>query len=194
MSGYLPGESRAFRWRHVSIFLIMEKAAAAGYVPFIAAIGVALAVVVAVFGSWWIAGPAGLAAVGSLAVVPRVGSVRIDLSGALGAGWDDRIPTERRRWMVRRWWTGRLRADPQPRLRQDVTFATVPGTDRVLFCDVWQPPAGVEPSGVAVIYLHGSAYYILDEELLPRGGGGSDGAPAPGGGPVPIVHRLARSA
>jgi hypothetical protein len=41
--------------------------------------------------------------------------------------------------MVRRWWTGRLRADPQPRLRQDVTFATVPGTDRVLFCDVWQP-------------------------------------------------------
>ena len=84
----------------------MEKAAAAGYVPFIAAIGVALAVVGAVFGSWWIAGPAGLAAVGPLAVVPRVGSVRIDLSGALGAGWDDCIPTERRRWMVRRWWTG----------------------------------------------------------------------------------------
>jgi hypothetical protein len=85
-----------FRWRPVGIFLIMEKTAAAGYVAFIAAIGVALAVVGAVCGSWWISVPAGLAAVGALAVVVRVGAVRVDLSAALGAGWDDRIPPEHR--------------------------------------------------------------------------------------------------
>ena len=70
--------------------------------------------------------------------------------------------------MIRRWWTGRLRGDPEPRLRQDVRFATVPGTGRVLLCDVWQPPPGVRPSGLAVVYLHGSAYYILDKDLGTR--------------------------
>ena len=62
-----------FRWRPVGMFLFMEKVAAAGYVPFIAAIGVALAVVGAVFGSLWIAVPAGLAALGAFAVVVRGG-------------------------------------------------------------------------------------------------------------------------
>src|SRR5215470_2003295 len=76
-----------FRWRPAGIFLIMEKALAVAYVPFIAAIGAALAVVGAVFGSWWIAIPAGVAAVGALAVMVRVGSARADLSGALGAVW-----------------------------------------------------------------------------------------------------------
>jgi hypothetical protein len=61
------------------IFLIMEKALAVGYAPFIVAIGVALAVVGGASGSWWIAVPAGLAALGALAVILRVGSVRVDL-------------------------------------------------------------------------------------------------------------------
>jgi len=157
-----------FRWRPVGIFLITEKALAVAYVPFIAAIGAALAVVGAVFGSWLIAIPAGVAAVGALAVVVRVGSARADLSGALGAGWAGRIPAERRARMVSRWWTGRLPGSPQPRLRRDVPFATVPGTGRVLLCDVWQPPIGVPPSGVAVIYLHGSGYYVFDKDFGTR--------------------------
>jgi acetyl esterase/lipase len=157
-----------FRWRPLGIFLITEKALAVGYVPFIAAIGLALVGVGAVLGSWWIVAPAGAAALGALIVIVRVGSVRVDLSGALGAGWEDCIPLGRRTAMVRRRWTGRLRSDPEPRLRQDVPFATVAGTDRVLLCDVWQPPIGVVPSGVAAVYLHGSAYYILDKDLNTR--------------------------
>ena len=98
----------------------------------------------------------------------RVGSARADLSGALGVNWIDRIPAERRARMVSRWWTGPLPPSPEPRLRGDVPFATVPGTNRVLLCDVWQPPVGVPPSGVAVIYLHGSAYYILDKDCGTR--------------------------
>jgi acetyl esterase/lipase len=49
-----------------------------------------------------------------------------------------------------------------------VAFATVPGTDRALLCDVWQPPAGVPSSGVAVVYLHGSGYYVFDKDFLSR--------------------------
>lgn len=157
-----------FRWRPVGLYLIAGKSLASGYVPFIAAAGMALAVVGAVFGSWWIAVPAGAAAVGALVVIVRIGAVRADLSGALGTGWQDRIPAERRTRMIRRWWTGRLRSDPEPLLRQDVPFATVPGTGRVLLCDVWQPPPGVEPSGLAVVYLHGSGWYVFDKDFMTR--------------------------
>jgi hypothetical protein len=146
-----------FRWRPAGLYLITPKALAAAYAPFIALIGIALAVVGAVFGSWWIAVPAAVAAAGALAVVARVGAVRPDLAGALGAGWDDQTPAERRKSMITRWWTGRLPASPDPRLRQNVPFATVPGTGRVLLCDLWQPPAGVAPSGAAMVYLYCAA-------------------------------------
>jgi acetyl esterase/lipase len=157
-----------FRWRPVGLYLIAGKSLAAGYVPFIAALGIALAAVGAAFGSWWIAVPAGAAAVGAVVVMVRVGPVRVDLSGVLDDGWQDRIPAERRARMIRRWWAGRLRSGAQPRLRQDVRFATVPGTGRVLLCDVWQPPPGVRPSGLALVYLHGSGYYVFDKDFMTR--------------------------
>ncbi len=157
-----------FRWRPVGIYLIIWKALAVGYVPFIAVIAAVLAGVGAGYGSWWVAVPAGLAAVGAIAVIVRVGTARVDLAGALGPGWDDRIPARLRSGMVRRWWTGRLANSAQPRLRRDVAFATVPGTDHVLRCDVWQPPAGVTPSRVAVVYLYGSGYMLLDKDFATR--------------------------
>jgi acetyl esterase/lipase len=70
--------------------------------------------------------------------------------------------------MMGRWWGGRLPTTPEPRLRQDVVFATVPGTSRHLLCDVWQPPAGVPASGLAVVYLHGSAWCMLDKDFGTR--------------------------
>jgi acetyl esterase/lipase len=157
-----------FRWRPAGIYLITEKALAVAYAPFIAAIATAVAVVGAGYRSWWIAVPAGLAAAGALVVVVRVGSVRVDLTGVLGADWDERIPSRLRRQMVHQRWTGPIAKSPQPRLRQDVAFATVPDDGRVLLCDVWQPPVGVAPSGVAVVYLHGSGYVIFDKDFATR--------------------------
>jgi acetyl esterase/lipase len=157
-----------FRWRPLGIYLITEKALAVAYVPFFAAIATGLAVVGAVYRSWWIAVPAGLAAAGAIVVVVRVGSVRVDLTGVLGADWDDRILSRLRRQVVHQRWTGPIAKSPQPRLRQGVPFATAPGTGRVLLCDVWQPPIGVAPSGVAVVYLHGSGYVIFDKDFATR--------------------------
>ncbi len=56
----------------------------------------------------------------------------------------------------------------------DVPFATVPlpaadgPGERALYCDIWQPPPDVTPSGVAFIYLHGSAWYLGDKGMLTR--------------------------
>jgi acetyl esterase/lipase len=157
-----------FRWRPVGIYLFSWKVLAVVYVPFIAAIGVAVAVIGAVLDSWWIAAPASLAGVGAIMVMVRVGTVHVDLAGALAAGWTDRIPASRRRGMVRQWWTGPVARGAKPRWRQDVPFATVPETGRVLLCDVWQPPEGLEPSGVAMVWLHGGGYAVFDKDLLTR--------------------------
>jgi acetyl esterase/lipase len=158
-----------FRWRPVGLYLFVEKVCAVAGVPFIAAAGLALAAAGALGRAWSVALPGGVAAVGALGVMVRIGSARTDLSGALGKGWAERVPAARRARMVhRRWWWGSLARDPEPRLRRDVPFATIPGTERVLLCDVWQPPLGVQPSGVAVVYLHGSAYYVLDKDVGTR--------------------------
>jgi acetyl esterase/lipase len=157
-----------FRWWPVGRYLWIPKLAAGAFAPFIAAAGLLLAQEGVLRGSWWLAVPAALAAVGAAIVVVRLGLVRADLTGALGADWADRIPSDRRAQMVSRGWRGRLLTTPEPRLRQDVVFATVPGTDRKLLCDLWQPPAGVPSSGLAVVYLHGGAWCGLDKDAGTR--------------------------
>jgi acetyl esterase/lipase len=157
-----------FGWRPVGLYLFVPKMAAGAFSPFIAAAGLLLALVGVMRGSWWMTLPAALAAVGASIVIVRLGRVRADLTAALGPDWADRIPIERRARMVGRWWRGRLPTVPEPRLRQDVVFATVPGTGRRLRCDVWQPPAEVSASGLAVVYLHGSAWYLLDKDVGTR--------------------------
>jgi acetyl esterase/lipase len=57
---------------------------------------------------------------------------------------------------------------PEPRFEQDISFATIPGTDRALLCDLWQPPVKVKPSGLAFIFMHGSAFYFLDKDCGTR--------------------------
>ncbi len=37
-----------------------------------------------------------------------------------------------------------------------------------MLADIWQPPVGVEPSGVAYIYLHGSGWFVLDKDVGTR--------------------------
>jgi acetyl esterase/lipase len=157
-----------FRWRPVGLYLFMPKVAAGAFTPFIAAAGLLLALVGGLAGSWWLAVPATLAAVGASIVVVRLGRVRADLTGALGPDWAGQIPSQRRAQMVGRWWDGRLPTTPAPRLRQDVVFATVPGTNRKLRCDLWQPPAEVPGSGLAVVYLHSGAWCAFDKDAGTR--------------------------
>lgn len=87
---------------------------------------------------------------------------------AFGVDWERAIAPERQIRMLRRRWTWHLPAAPEARWQRDVPFWTLPDTDRRLLCDLWQPPSGVTPSGLAVVYLHGSAWYMLDKDLGTR--------------------------
>lgn len=85
---------------------------------------------------------------------------------AFGLHWENRIGQKKYFLPSRR--VLRLPPVPEPRMQQNISFVTIPGTDRKLLCDIWQPPDNITPSGVAFIYLHGSAFYFLDKDFNTR--------------------------
>ena len=62
----------------------------------------------------------------------------------------------------------RLPVTTTPHLKQNIAFAMVPESGRTLLCDLWLPAENVKPSGLAFIYLHGGAFYILDKDCGTR--------------------------
>jgi acetyl esterase/lipase len=87
---------------------------------------------------------------------------------AYGTHWKADIPPETIKYFLRSRMGIGLPTVPPPRLEQNLVFAIVPGSDRQLLCDVWQPNASIPPSGMAFIFLHGGAWYLLDKDLGTR--------------------------
>jgi acetyl esterase/lipase len=103
---------------------------------------------------------------GLLAGIPLLRTWRTpEVTDAFGA---IEPPAERRRyWMVKR--SGvRLGSVPEARVQRDISFWTIPEVGRSLLCDVWQPPLEVPSSGVGLVYLHGSAWTLLDKDCGTR--------------------------
>jgi acetyl esterase/lipase len=57
---------------------------------------------------------------------------------------------------------------PEVRVTRDISFGLIPGTDRELRCDVWQPLAHTPSSGTAIVYLHGSAWTLINKDVVTR--------------------------
>lgn len=87
---------------------------------------------------------------------------------AFGPDWEQDIPAARAAHLLPRRWNIGWPRTGEPRWQRDVPFWTIPDSDRKLLCDLWQPPYGVPPSGLAFIYLHGSAWWFLDKDLGTR--------------------------
>ena len=75
---------------------------------------------------------------------------------------------ERRRYLLGRRWGVRLGQVPEARVQRDIPFWTPPERERPLLCDIWQPAAEVPVSGLGFVYLHGSAWTLLDKDLGTR--------------------------
>ncbi len=106
----------------------------------------------ALMGLWLHAPLAALAgavgAVLSAVYVGRMAGQRVGLA----------VPSVHRSW----------RPGAQPRWERDIPFWQVPGCARPLLCDLWRPPVGVEPSGVALVYYHSSAWHLSDKDVWTR--------------------------
>jgi acetyl esterase/lipase len=112
---------------------------------------------------------AGLLAAAIAAIyIARVLAPQPGFALAFGKDWETRIPACRASHLLKRRWNLRLPRTGEPRFEQNIPYWTIPGTDRMLLCDIWQPPNDVPPSGLAFVYLHGSAWWILDKDLGTR--------------------------
>jgi hypothetical protein len=72
-----------------------------------------------------------------------------------GSQWKEHIPREIKVGFLQNRYTFLLKKSTQPIFKQNIPFYTIPGTDRQLLCDIWQPPKNIKHSGLAFIYLHG---------------------------------------
>lgn len=150
--------------------LLVPRLLASALSPVLAVAGATAAVVALALGHWLPALVGALAAAAALRVWvlaswPRSSSRQTFSPAAVrrpGQGRSRGAAGRQRRWP----W--RAPGGPEPRLSANLPFGTVPGTSRQLVCDLWQPAAGVAPSGLAYIYLHGSAWYILDKDVGTR--------------------------
>lgn len=152
-----------------TLFLVMPKFLGAAFSAWIALLG-AVGALMGFLTRSWIAFAIGLiAALLSADYVRRV-TVRqgIAFARAFGAGWRECIAPKSEANMLGHRWGWLPPSSPEARITRDVAFATIPGSNRPLLCDIWQPQVGVEPSGTAFVYLHGSAWCLMDKDFLTR--------------------------
>jgi acetyl esterase/lipase len=100
--------------------------------------------------------------------IRRVTAPHNGFARAFGPDWKRRIPPDVERHMLPRRLTWRLPKVPAPRWTRDVPFWTIPGTERQLLADIWEPAAGVERSGTVVVYLYGGSWHFFDKDILTR--------------------------
>ncbi|MDJ0756862.1 MAG: alpha/beta hydrolase [Ardenticatenaceae bacterium] len=99
----------------------------------------------------------------SLVTAPQPG-----FEDAFGENWENKIPPSLASHLLQRRWQLWLPQGQEPTLEQDISYWTIPSTDRELLCDIWQPAEGVERSGLAFIYLHGGAWYLGEKDFCTR--------------------------
>ena len=73
------------------------------------------------------------------------------------------IPKTRKALFLRNRYAFLLPKTPDPLFEEDIVFHTIPSSNRELLCDVWQPAEHIKRSGLAFIYLHGSAWSVWDK-------------------------------
>jgi acetyl esterase/lipase len=109
-----------------------------------------------------------LGAVAAVRDMRQVTAPHPGFAQAFGEEWERAILPEQQMGMLQRRWTWHLPAAPEPRWQRDVPFWTLPDANRRLLCDLWQPPRDVAPSGLALVFLHGGAWYMLDKDFFTR--------------------------
>jgi acetyl esterase/lipase len=156
----------------MGVFLLIPKLLAAGLSPWTTLLGLMACGLGLFSSSPFLVGlnllMGGVAAFLSIRFIQRVTAPHLEFETTFGANWRGRINPELRRRLPQRRWPIYQHVSPQPRWERDVAFWTIPGTERELLCDLWFPLDTVSPSGLALIYLHGGAWCVLDKDVGTR--------------------------
>ena len=149
--------------------VLIPKLTAGALSPIWVILGAVGALIGWVYGAFW-AVPMGIVGAGMMIwYVWRCTRGHQGFEKAFGAGWTDQVLPQQAKLMAQRRWTWflKMKASPEPSWERDVHFWTIPDTDRQLLCDIWRPADG-NVSGLAFVYLHGSAWAIGDKDMYTR--------------------------
>jgi hypothetical protein len=155
--------------RPLGFLVLIPKLTAGALSPYWAIMGVAGAVVGGVCEAYW-AIPIGVVGAGMMIwYVWRCTRDHRGFENAFGAGWANRIPPQQAKHMVQKRWTWFLKkkASPEPSWERDIPFWAIPNTERELLCDIWRPADG-KTTGLAFVFLHGSAWAVWDKDYGTR--------------------------
>ncbi|MFL7810819.1 MAG: alpha/beta fold hydrolase [Anaerolineae bacterium] len=87
---------------------------------------------------------------------------------AFGPEWQRRIPASLQPRMPSRRWSLVAR-EPGPAIWQrDVAYGKNPKTGTILLADLWGPSAGVAPTGLSVVYVHGGGWRVGFKDMGTR--------------------------
>jgi acetyl esterase/lipase len=98
----------------------------------------------------------------SIQTIRRVTAPQDAFEAAFGDAWRARLSLQQQARMLRRRWTPWLNQPPAARIQRDVIYWTLP-EGRDLLCDIVLPPPHIQPSGMALIYAHASAWHYGDK-------------------------------
>lgn len=97
--------------------------------------------------------------------VRRVVRPHDGFAGAFGRDWPAQIPARLRPLLHPSRYTPLPPDPPEAPWQRDVVIGMHHETGDPLLADLWEPPAGVSRTGLAVIYLHGSGWHYLDKDF-----------------------------
>ena len=100
--------------------------------------------------------------------VVRVAAPHDGFTQAFGPDWRSRIPPALRTRMAPKRYAPLPVDRPRVPWQRDVLLGTHEETGDPLLADVWQPPDDVPRTGLAIIYLHGSAWHYIDKDMGTR--------------------------
>lgn len=154
-----------FRNGFLSAAFWLPRVAASAWSPVLALAG-SLAALWGVLGKDWWSPVAGVA--GAAMAVRHVVSITARHPGfeeAFGADWQDRIPPDLKRRLLRRRYSPLLRPVARPVQLKNLVYAACGEGGIPLEADLWLPPPGVAPTGLAVLYLFGGAWHYMNKDL-----------------------------
>lgn len=146
----------------------LPKLWASAWAPFLAIVGAAGAVLGLASGNIYSIAAGVIGAALDIRHILLVTRKQEGMAQAFGEKWEEGIPSELRARLAKKRYQLIQPAPPPASVLKNVDIGASSETDKLLLCDLWEPPEGVPHTGLAVIYFHGGLWQALDKDFLSR--------------------------
>ena len=91
-----------------------------------------------------------------------------EFTAAYGPDWQQQLPASLQPRLAPRRWSLLPQELGNAVWQRDLVYGQTTGTGAPLLADLWTPPPGVAPTGLAVVYIHGGGWRVGDKDLGTR--------------------------